>query len=577
MRLNLFLPRVKAPGGVRNVLKGLGPTWLASPVRRLFQVTCLISFLVLFFFVCWPYGPEHDKGITGQFPYAEFFLVLDPLVSVSAALAARAWVWSLIGAAMVLLIGVVFPRGFCGYVCPLGTLIDVFDWVIGRRVTRLRVARRGWWIHLRYYILAGTLTAAVFGVLLSGFVAAIAVMTRGMMFILAPVQMGLAKGWYLIPPMNAGHVVSIILFLAVLSLGLLRPRFWCAHVCPTGALLSLGNLLRITERKVETTCVECGRCTRVCSFDAIRSDYSTRQMNCTFCQSCGGVCPSHSIKFVSRWDDIGLKSSDPSISTRPSFARRGFLFGALGAVGGGAAAGTALAYERAGYAESFPIRPPGALPERRFRRQCVRCGECFKVCPNNVLQPAGFELGIDGLWTPKAVPDWAGCKPSCNNCGRVCPTGVIRDLPLEEKRAARMGLAIVNKKTCLPHARRADCRECVDECAAAGYDAIEFIRVGSEMSDQGVPVADSGYLAPVVLEDKCVGCGLCQTRCHSIHVKGTKRLGESAIRVLAGPGKEDRIVSGSYRDEQAERIKQRKRQQPKPESTGDNYLPDFLR
>jgi NAD-dependent dihydropyrimidine dehydrogenase PreA subunit len=150
-------------------------------------------------------------------------------------------------------------------------------------------------------------------------------------------------------------------------------------------------------------------------------------------------------------------------------------------------------------------------------------------------------------------------------------------LPLEEKRAARMGLAVVDKKTCLPRARRADCRECVDECAAAGYNAIEFIRVGSEMSDQGVPVADSGYLAPVVLEDKCVGCGLCQTRCHSIHVKGTKRLSESAIRVSAGPGKEDRIVSGSYRDVQAERIKQRKRQQPKPESTGDNYLPDFLR
>jgi len=540
-------------------------------------MTCLILFLILFFYVCWPYGSEHDQDNTGLLPYAELFLVLDPLLSISTAIAARAWIGSLLGAAVVFLIGVIFPRSFCGYICPLGTLIDLFDWGISGRITRWRVNKSGWWINLRYYILTGTLTAALLGVLLSGFVSAIAVLTRGMMFLLAPVQMGFMKGWYLIPPMNLGHIVSIILFLAILSLGLLRSRFWCAYVCPTGALLSLGNLLGLTERKVKNTCMECGRCVRICPFDAINSDYSTRPLNCTFCQTCGGVCPTQSITFVSRWNDVSLKSPGVSINVRPSFARRGFLFGIMGALGGGTATGTFLAYERAGYAESFPIRPPGALPERQFRRQCIRCGECFKVCPNNVLQPAGFELGIDGLWTPKVVPDWAGCRPSCTDCGRVCPTGAIRDLPLEEKQAARMGLVVVDQKTCLPHARKADCRECVDECAAAGYNAIEFVRVGSELDDQGVPIVDSGYLAPVVLEDKCVGCGLCQTRCYSIHVKGTKQLSESAVQVSAGPDKEDRIVTGSYRDLQTERIQKMKQQQPQPESTGNNYLPDFLR
>jgi ferredoxin len=577
MRFDLFLPSAKESTTLRNALKRLGPTWASSPVRRLFQAACLILFFVMFFYVCWPCGSEYDQGKIGQLPYAEFFLVLDPLLSVSAAVAARAWVWSLVAAGVVLLVGMVLPRGFCGYVCPLGTLIDVVDWAIGKRTARFRVSRSGWWVNLRYYLLAGTLTAAVFGILLAGFVSAIAVLTRGMMFILAPVQMGLAKGWYLIPPINTGHIVSIILFVAVLGLGLLRPRFWCAYVCPTGGLLSLGGLLRLTERKVEVTCVECGRCVHVCSFDAIRADYSTHALNCTFCQSCGGVCPTRSIKFVGRWNDVSLKSLGESTSRLPSFARRRFLFGVAGAVGGGSAAGTALAYDRAGYAESFPIRPPGALPERRFRRQCIRCGECFKVCPNNVLQPAGFELGLDGLWTPKVVPDWAGCRPSCNNCGRVCPTGAIRDLPLEEKRAARIGLAVVNKKTCLPHAQKQDCRECVHECSAAGYNAIEFVRVGSRMSDQGEPIADSGFLAPVVLEDKCIGCGLCQTRCHSINVKSTKLLTESAICVSAGPDKEDRIVSGSYRALQAERLKDTKQQHSQPEGSGDTYLPDFLR
>lgn len=58
---------------------------------------------------------------------AELFLVIDPLVSLSTAVASRAWVWSLSCAGIILLVCVVIPRGFCGYLCPLGTLIDLFD------------------------------------------------------------------------------------------------------------------------------------------------------------------------------------------------------------------------------------------------------------------------------------------------------------------------------------------------------------------------------------------------------------------------------------------------------------------
>jgi NAD-dependent dihydropyrimidine dehydrogenase PreA subunit len=211
----------------------------------------------------------------------------------------------------------------------------------------------------------------------------------------------------------------------------------------------------------------------------------------------------------------------------------------------------------------------------RFRRQCIRCGQCIRVCPANVLQPAGFELGIDGLWTPIVTADFAGCRPSCNNCGHVCPTGAIRELPLAEKRAARLGLAVIDTGTCLPHCGEEACGLCFGECAAAGYHAIEYVRVGIEYDGAGSPISDSGLLAPVILEDKCVGCGLCQARCRAAHVVNTKRLLESAVRVIAGPGREDRIVAGSYRDLLRER-----RQRARPRQIGpteSEYLPDFLR
>jgi len=692
MRLNWYLRPFRRTGGLsadrpgrfRRALKRLGPTWLSSPLRRTVQSVCLLVFLGLFFYVCWPYTARPagtwggwlpvevnaetgaatlatdqppaiplQTGMTlhvsdagdglfylgsfrveraeklelqlapaqplapvqlermaasfgpwslsdqapGSWPShyaddlrakerlaAETFLILDPLVGLSAAIAARSWVWSLTAAAAILALCIFVPRGFCGYVCPMGTLIDVFDAAVGKRLRRFRVCADGWWVHLKYFVLAGTLAASLLGVLVSGYVAAIPVLTRFLNFALSPLQMGLTRSWHQVPAWGAGHWLSLSLFALVLALGLLRPRFWCRYVCPSGALFSLGNLFRATERKVESTCIDCGKCIQVCPFDAIQTDFSTRPADCTWCQTCGGVCAPQAIKFVARWDGTDLKAADPPAGQRP-IGRRRFLTTAAG-VAGGLAGGASLASVTRAFGaggddpdRSLPVRPPGSVPEQAFLQLCIRCGECFQACPNNVLQPLAFAQGLDGLWTPHVVADWSGCEPSCSNCGQVCPTSAIRALPLEEKRAARMGLAVVNQQTCLPLAGREACRLCVDECAAAGYDAIEFLRVGTEVDALGMPVEDSGYLAPVVVPHKCVGCGLCQTRCYAINHKQKGLLQESAIVVRAGPGREDRLQQGSYlalRAAEAAQREERRRTVQEAAGTTGGYLPSFL-
>jgi ferredoxin len=600
MRLDVFLPFVKKSreGKLHRWLKRIGPTWLSSPVRRVVQAICFVAFLLLFFYVCWPYTARPDDAATGWPSHyaddlarkegvaAEFFLVIDPLVSLSTAIASRSWVWSLACAGVILLVCVVIPRGFCGWLCPLGTLIDLFDWVIGSRVTKLRVGDNGWWVHIKYYVLLATLVAAACGVLVSGFVAAIPVITRGLLFTLAPLQTGFGRGWHQVPPLNAGHFVSLGLFAAVLGLGLFKPRFWCRYVCPSGAVFSLGNLFRVTERKVEDTCINCNKCVEICPFDAIKPDFTTRNTDCTQCQTCGGVCPTHAIKFVERWNLVQLKVENDPPNHETPLGRRGFL-----AAGVGLATGIASGLGVAGVAKTWganlddplawrPIRPPGSVPEAEFLQMCIRCGECFKACPNDVLHPIGFQQGFDGLWTPQVAADWAGCESSCNACGQVCPTGAIRALPLDEKRVCHIGLAKLNLTTCLPHAGREACQLCVDECVHAGYHAIEFTRVRTEVDAAGNPVEDSGFLAPVVIADKCVGCGLCQTRCYGINVADKGLFTESAIVISAGTGKEDRMMTGSYIAlrvaEQAQReAQQRQRQQPTGDS--DGYLPDFLK
>lgn len=680
----LFSDRITGkPGLARRWLKQLGPSWLSAPLRRASQAACFALFLLLFFYVCWPYSarpsrtwpslqpaaPTEDNRIevsaseddlqgllvgnvvhasdsasaatgpsyvgplkvasktpgkvtlvpTEEFssekleelrfsvggPWtlherhpdewpahyaeslhrkeripAESLLIIDPLVAISTAIASRTWVWSLTFAGAILAVAILVPRGFCGYICPLGTLIDLFDWALGKRVTFLRVPDDGWWVHIKYYLLAGTLFCSVMGVLVSGYFAAIPIITRGMLFLFEPFQTAASRGWHNVPAPHAGHWLSLGLFFAVLSLGFLKPRFWCKYVCPSGAVFSVGNLFRASERKVESSCIHCNKCIEICPFDAIKLDYTTRTTDCTLCQTCAGVCPTDSIKFVERWNLVNIKMENDPPTHETALGRRGFLSlaaGSAAAVVGavGATAAHRLCGAQLGTAgEVLPVRPPGSVPEPQFLDMCIRCGECFKACPNNVLQALGFEQGLEGLWTPAVKADWAGCESSCNACGQVCPTGAIRAIPLEEKKVARMGLAVVNLQTCLPHAGKEACQLCVDDCSAAGYHAIDFLRVRTEVDDAGNPIEDSGFLAPAVQADKCVGCGLCQARCYAVNFVDKQLLSASAIVVEAGPGKEDRLLTGSYQELRVEEAKERAKTQ---NSGSDSYLPDFLK
>ena len=191
MKLHFFMPASSSHRELGKVLSKLGPTWRSSPVRRILQSICLIVFIVFFLYVCWPYGSsEYGEFFEAkEIIEAEIFLVLDPLVSISTAIAARMWIWSLWYALAVLVVCLVLPRSFCAYVCPLGTLLDLFDWAVTGRALKSRDNRYRSLANTRYYILAAVLTAAGLGVMLSGFVSAIAVLTRAMLFVVGSVQM----------------------------------------------------------------------------------------------------------------------------------------------------------------------------------------------------------------------------------------------------------------------------------------------------------------------------------------------------------------------------------------------------
>ncbi|MCX7045771.1 MAG: 4Fe-4S binding protein [Candidatus Sumerlaeota bacterium] len=544
--LNHFA-RANAPGAERKrrgawgALRRFGVTWRAAPLRRLIQVLALAAFLLLFFHTAFVYGHVFSSDLISRREWlpVEFFLWLDPLAGLAAAVAARAWNIALWGTLAIFAASLFFPRGFCGYLCPLGTLIDGFDSLIGRCSLRYRFAARSPWRLLRYVILFAVLGGALGGAQVSGYVAAIPALTRGLMFSGGWLQLGLARGWQEVAPLDGAQYLSLALFALIFLLGFITPRFWCRHCCPTGAVMSLCATLRLTERKVMAACGGCGHCRENCPYDAVGDQFHARPLDCASCQTCGGVCPQGAVTFEPRWNsrqDIARDRAAAEMApSERALSRRALLLVP-------AAGLTAAVVARAGLSACSParrlLRPPGSLPEADFLKACVRCGECFKVCPGPVLYPAGFESGWDALWTPVPVFTRAGCHQDCNFCTHVCPTGAIRLLTLEQKRKARMGMAVIDRKICLPHCGESDCRLCFEECEAAGYHAIEMREIRLPLpvlpegahSDEEIE-AMSRIQAPFVIPERCVGCGLCEYRCHTAYAKRRKILPRSAIAI----------------------------------------------
>jgi MauM/NapG family ferredoxin protein len=161
------------------------------------------------------------------------------------------------------------------------------------------------------------------------------------------------------------------------------------------------------------------------------------------------------------------------------------------------------------------IRPPGSLPEEDFLARCIKCAQCMRVCPTNVLQPALLESGLEGLWTPVLINRMGYCEHPCVLCGRVCPTGAIRPLTVLEKVGqpptvppVKLGTAFYDQGRCLPWSMQTPCIVCEEVCPTSPK-AIWYQTVVVKRRD-GQPVT---LKQPFVEPSRCIGCGICEHRC----------------------------------------------------------------
>jgi ferredoxin-type protein NapF len=153
-----------------------------------------------------------------------------------------------------------------------------------------------------------------------------------------------------------------------------------------------------------------------------------------------------------------------------------------------------------------PLRPPGAIEEDEFTGLCLRCGNCMRACPSGIIHPDTGQAGILGLLSPVVRYEQEYCVENCNACTKVCPSGALQALNLEQKHRYVIGQAMVDRSLCLWSF--SDCNTCIRACP---FEAVQI--QWDEEAYESYPVVD-----PL----KCNGCGACEVVCPAGDIKAIK-------------------------------------------------------
>jgi polyferredoxin len=507
----------------RSARRRSGGWRTARWARRAVQILTFAAFVYLLFAGLQRLEPQ---------PHASIFFRFDPLAALATMLAARAWLEPFALAFVTIGLALVLGRVWCGWICPLGTLLGWLRIGSGQRPAgRVPAAFR----RVKYVLLGiivvlaalANLTLMVFDPLslltrtfstsvIPGFVYLVDALERTAMA-WGP-TVGLVtwiedhfRGTVLptIQPRYEQAIGLFLLLLAVVLLNALADRFWCRYLCPLGALLGLVSKVQVLRPVVRDGCGACNACATACRVDAIevggRNEGTgivpaTRVVSseCTMCLDCVVACPGEGGM------TIGTARPGPWAPYDPG--RRAAVL----AVGTGVATavllgtGVARAVTRPGL-----IRPPGAQDEARFLTRCLRCSECMKACPTSGLQPTLAEAGLEGLWTPVLRSRLGYCDYSCNACGRVCPSGAIPPLSVEEKRSRVIGIAVIDRDRCLPWAADTPCIVCQEMCPVPD----KAIELGPRRLITRADGSEDYLARPKVITSRCIGCGICEYKC----------------------------------------------------------------
>jgi polyferredoxin len=497
---------------------------------------CQIFFFAIFIWFCVATTLGEQWRQLRGWP-VNWIIELDPLVGLGTLLTTRTLYAGLLWSLATVVLTIILGRFFCGWLCPLGTIHQFIGYLARRKKSiknRLKLNRYHPAQSLKYWILVFLLAVAAAELLIDvvrlprtntvGFAAAILLgLAAVIVLVVRRIAINAKKAFAVAAVTGAGWVLSSFLFhgdwhpVASLQIGLLDPislvyrsinlvalplidhttlvvsnsprlyaatwliaaiflisvlsnlilpRFYCRFVCPLGALFGvLGRFALWRIGKARQECMDCQLCAKNCE-GACQPTERIRTAECVLCLNCINDC-QHGL--------MGYHSA-PSAGgeiVAVDLSRREFLVAAVS----GCAVIPMLRIDGNPGPHWNPelVRPPGSLPEEQFLSRCIKCGQCMRICPTNVIHPAGLTAGLEGLWTPvlNFRIGTSGCQHNCIACGHLCPTAAIRPISLEERQGIKryasqgplkIGTAFIDRGRCLPWAMDRPCIVCQENC-----------------------------------------------------------------------------------------------------------------
>jgi len=265
-------------------------------VRSAFLVFFLGACAQLLLFVRWAAGEggfvPRPEAVAGLLPVGHFTSFFGWM---------RGGGWdTLLPAGLVIIIAAItvsllFKRGFCGWICPVGTVWELAE-LLGRRLfgRTIRVPR---WLDRTgrgvRYVLAAVILAYL---------------------VLVPVAQAVAFRelpymWTADIKILSGFAspAFIIAGLVAFVLSMLFSPVWCRYLCPLGGWYStLGLASPCAVHRDGEKCIECHKCTKVCHalVDVEQVPDRVWAPECDGCMDCVRVCPAPGAleaRFLGRW------------------------------------------------------------------------------------------------------------------------------------------------------------------------------------------------------------------------------------------------------------------------------------
>jgi polyferredoxin len=259
-----------------------------SIILRVLRWTILLSILVFITVM----GRLHQ--IIKLYPSIDAFCPFGTLESAWALIRYQSFLKRIAWSSFILLFssittGLLFRRSFCGNICPLGFLQELFG-LAGRGIFKRRFE---------------------FGPRLTRILRFIKYIVLFTFLALAWKTLGLAirpfDPWIAYHHLGSGELFSeyligtIILILSLLG-SLLQDRPFCRYLCPMGAFLAIPSKLGFSRiKRNESSCINCMKCNKACpmGLDVASTDVM-KSAECISCSECVNVCPVEDTLYYSR-------------------------------------------------------------------------------------------------------------------------------------------------------------------------------------------------------------------------------------------------------------------------------------